>query len=56
MDVCKKFLLRFDSKNKVLGPYHVLFNLSRDSFTPMNNFIPLFTRHYYVIYIKLRLF
>ena len=33
MDLCIKFLLRFDSKNKVLKPYHALFNISRD-FSP----------------------
>ena len=29
MDLCIKFLRRCDSKNKVLKPYHALFNLSR---------------------------
>ena len=55
MDLYIKFLLRFDSKNKVLEPYHALFNLSRDSYTPKNNLITLFTKHYHESYIELRL-
>jgi hypothetical protein len=54
MDFCIKFLLRFDSKNNVLKPYHALFNLSRDTFTPKNNLIALFTKYYHVAYIELR--
>jgi hypothetical protein len=55
MDMYIKFLLRFDSKNKVLKPYHALFNLSRDSITQENNLITLFTKYYHVDYIELRL-
>ena len=43
MDLYLKFLLRFDSKNKVLKPYHSHFNLSRESATQKNNLIALFT-------------
>ena len=43
MNLCIKFLLRFDSKNKVLKPYHSHFNLSRESATQENNLIALFT-------------
>jgi hypothetical protein len=41
MDLCIKFLLRFDSKNKVLKPYHALFNLGRESITLENYLITL---------------
>ena len=49
------FLLRFVFKNKVLKPYPALLNLSRDSFTQDDNLITLFTKHYHVAYIELRL-
>jgi hypothetical protein len=55
MDVFIKLLLRFDSKNKVLKPYHALFNLSRDLTTQANNLITLFTKYYHVDYVELRL-
>ena len=55
MDLCTRFLLRFDSKNQVLKPYHALFNLSRDAFTQDNNLITLFSKYYHVFYIELRL-
>jgi hypothetical protein len=44
MNVCLKFLLRFNSKNKVLKPYHALLNLSSDSMTLENNLITLFIK------------
>jgi hypothetical protein len=40
MDLRIKFLLRFDSKNKVLKPYHALFNLSRAAFTHRATLLP----------------
>ena len=55
MDLCIKFLLRCDSKNKVFKPYHALFNLNRASFTRKNHLITLLTKHYHVAYIELRL-
>jgi len=56
MDICIRFPLRFDSKNKVLKPYHALFNLSREPSTQDNNLIALFAKHYCLAYIELRLF
>jgi hypothetical protein len=52
MDLCIDFLLRFDSKNKVLKPYHSLFNLSRDSLTKELNLITLFTKNYHLACIE----
>ena len=49
-----KFILRFDSRNKVLKPDHALFNL-RDPFTQDKNLINLFTKYYHVDYVELRL-
>ena len=37
--MCAKFLLRFGSKNKVLKPYRMFFDLSRSSDTHENNLI-----------------
>jgi hypothetical protein len=44
MDLCLKFLLRFDLKNKVLKPNNALFNLSREPIAPKNNLITLFIK------------
>jgi len=55
MDLCIKFLLRLSLKNKVLKPYHALLNLSRDSLIQENYLIALFTKHYHVAHIELRL-
>jgi hypothetical protein len=55
MDLCLKFLLRFDSKNKILKPYRAPFNLSRDACSPKNNLITLFRKNCHLSYIELRL-
>jgi len=55
MDWSILFLLRFGFKNKVLKPYHLVLNLSRDPFTQDKNLIALFTKYYHVAYIELRL-
>ena len=39
-------------KKMVLKPYHILLNLSRDSFIRDNNLITLFTKYYHVAYIE----
>jgi len=45
-EIYLKFLLRFDSKNKVIKPYHPLFNLSREAYMQDINLITLFAKHY----------
>jgi hypothetical protein len=49
---CVEFLLRLVSKNKVLKPYRMLFNLSRGSSIHNNNLIPLFAGYYNEVYIR----
>jgi len=56
MDLYIYFLLRFGFKNKVLKPYHAVLNLSRGPFTQDKNLITLFTKHYHLAYVELRLF
>jgi len=54
--LCAKFLLRLDSKNKVLKPDRMFFfDLSRSSKTHENNLITLFLKYDHVSYFELSL-